>query len=104
MKKLATFAAIVLLAGCASTSETKMSMDNTGDFESMVKEAKASIKKAASAGGEWRDSQKFLKQAEAAAKAGDMDKALKLVKKAKAEGDMGQAQAMSQANAKPWLF
>ena len=102
MKKLATFAAILFLAGCASTSATKMVGD--GDFDSMVKEAKASIKKAASVDGEWRDSGKFLKQAEAAAKKGDMKNAIKLVKKASDQGKIGYEQAMAQKDAGPWLF
>lgn len=102
MKKLATFAAILLLVGCASAPEMKMT--SAGDYESIVKEAQASIKKAASVGGEWRDSKKFLKNAAKAAKAGDMKKALKLAMQAKSEGDIGYAQAMEQKKAKPWLF
>lgn len=107
MKKLATFAAVLVLAGCASTSDmgtSEMKSMGNMDFDSLVKEAKASLKKAASVGSEWRDSGKFLKKAQAAAKAGDMEKALKLAKKAKDQGDMGAAQGESQKNAGPWLF
>ena len=103
MKKLAVLAAVLMLFGCASTSETKMG-GGAADFPSMVKEAKASIKKAKSAGGEWRDSNKFLKKAEKAAKGGDMDKAMKLVKKATEQGKLGYDQAVAQKNAGPWLF
>jgi len=103
MKKLAVLAAILMLFGCASTSETKMGGGAT-DFPGMVSEAKASIKKAKSAGGEWRDSSKFLKKAEKAAKAGDLKKAMELAKKATDEGKMGYDQAVAQKKAGPWLF
>lgn len=102
MKKLASFAAILLVTGCATTSEPKM--DAAMDYESLLKEATASVKKAGSMGGEWRDSGKLLDKAQAAAKAGDVEKAIKLLKKAKDEGDLGYAQASSQQNAGPWLF
>lgn len=103
MKKLAVFAAVLTLIGCASTSETKMGGGAT-DFPGLVKEATASIKKAKSVGGEWRDSNDFLKKAEEAAKAGDMKKAMSLAIKAKDEGKLGYEQALSQKNAGPWLF
>ena len=114
-KKLATFAAALLLAGCASTSDMGDSSEMgdmkamaktaaSGDIQAMIKDATASIKKAGDAGGEWRDSKKFLDKAKKAVKAGDMETAMKLVKKAKAEGEMGYAQAESQKDAGPWLF
>ena len=101
MKKLATFAAILFMTGCA-TSGMKMSSDD--NFESVASEAKAAIKKAASVDGEWRDSEKILNKAEKAAKAGDMKVALKLAKTAEFQGEMGYKQAMGQKNAGPWLF
>lgn len=107
MKKLAIHAtlaaAIIMLSGCATTSDTGMG-GGDADYPTLVKEAEASIKGAKSAGGEWRDSKKFLKKAAKAMKAGDMKKAIKLAKKAKAEGEMGKTQAMSQKDAGPWLF
>jgi len=102
MKKLAVFAAALLLFGCATTSENKMEM--TADYPTLVKQAKASIAKAKSVGSEWRDSKKFLKKAAKAAKAGDMEKAKKLALKAKTEGELGYAQGVGQKNAAPWLF
>ncbi|MDH5256898.1 MAG: SoxXA-binding protein [Gammaproteobacteria bacterium] len=101
MKKLAVIATALMLFGCATT-EPKM--EQTADYPTLVKQAEASIKKAKSVGSEWRDSEKFLKNAEKAAKAGDMDKAMKLAKKAKAEGELGYKQGESQKNAGPWLF
>ena len=102
MKKLAVLFAILLATGCASTGGGMS--EGGGDYDSMVAEANAAIKKAKSAGGEWRDSGKFLKKAEEAKKAGDMAKAMKLVKKAKFEGEMGFEQAQAQKKAGPWLF
>ena len=67
-------------------------------FDAAVAEAKAAIKKAESVGGEWRDTGKFLKEAEEAAAAGDMDKAMKLVSKAKFQAEMGYDQAMAERN------
>jgi len=103
MKKLAVLAAVLMLFGCASTSETKMG-GGAADFPSLVKEAKASIKQAKSSGGEWRDTSKILKKAEKAAKAGDMKKAMKLAKKASEQAKLGHKQAIAQKNAGPWLF
>jgi len=102
MKKIATFIAALALVGCASAPMAPM---DAADFPTLIKEAKASVKKAASVGGEWRDSGKFIKKAEAAFKAGKKDEAMALAKKAKREGEMGYAQAMAQKDkAGPWLF
>ena len=106
MKKLSMlFAAVLatgLVTGCATTGGS--SGGGSGDYATIVSEAKAEIKKAKSVGGEWRDSGKFLKEAEKAEKAGDMDKAMKLAKKALFQGKMGQTQASAEKNAGPWLF
>lgn len=62
-----------------------------------IAQAEAARKKAASVNGEWRDTGKFIKQAEAAAKAGDYSKAIKLANKAEAEGRLGYEQQVSQS-------
>ena len=73
--------------------------------KSAIAAAEAAVKKAAKAGGEWRDSKKkFIKKAKAAASKKDYKKAIKLANKAKAEGEMGYKQAMAEKDAKPWLF
>jgi hypothetical protein len=56
-------------------------------------------KKAASVGGEWRDTAEMIKDAEAAVKTGEFDKAIKLATKAKHQGELGYAQAMAEADA-----
>ncbi len=80
--------------GCATAG-------SSGDYDTAKSEAKAAQKKAASVGGEWRDTGKILKQADKAAAAGDTAKAVKLANKAKKQGEMGYQQAMDQANAGP---
>jgi nucleoid-associated protein YgaU len=58
--------------------------------------AEAARKKAASVGGEWRDTGKIIKQAKAALKAGDGSKCVALANKARRQGEMGYAQALAE--------
>lgn len=106
MKKLSMLFAFglatVLATGCATNGGSMGG--GSDDYATVVSEAKAEIGKAKKMGGEWRDSGKFLKQAEKAAKDGDMDKAMKLAKKARFQGQAGQKQAAAEKNAGPWLF
>ena len=110
MKKLALAIActtLFALSACSTTGSNDKGKGGDGNAEvaAVVKEAAAAIKKAKSAGGEWRDSsKKFVKQAKAAASKGEFEKAMKLAKRAKFEGEMGYQQAMGQKEAKPWLF
>lgn len=114
MKKLAIFGITLLtLTGCGlfsggSDSGDKMMASEGGassEVTAAIEAAEAAIKKAASVGGEWRDSEsKMLKKAKAAAAKGDNEEALKQAKKAKFEGEMGYSQAMEQKDIKPWLF
>ena len=100
--------AFSLLSACGSSGSKSGDMAAAGgssEVEQLIKEADAAIKKAASVGGEWRDSgKKYLKQAKAALSKGDVETAEKLAKKAKFEGEMGYQQAQEQKNAGPWLF
>ncbi len=68
-------------------------------YDAAVAAAKAEIKKASSAGGEWRDTGKLMKKADKAASKGDFDKAIKLADKARVQAVLGQEQAASQVNA-----
>lgn len=100
----------LFLSGCASTGGSGGAMMKEAgavtkdSVAALIKEAEATNKKAAAAGGLWRDAGKIIKQAKAAATKGDLEKAMKLAQKAKGQGEMGETQAMEQANAKPWLF
>lgn len=70
-----------------------------------IQAAEASLKRAGSVGGEWRDSKKkYLKKAKAAAAKGDNATAMKMAKKAKFQGEASYQQAMDQKSAGPWLF
>ncbi len=96
MKKTLFITALALaLAGCASSPE------NDKEYMDLVAKAKAEIKLADQAGFTWRDSEKFLKQADEAMKAGDRDKAIKLVGKATKQAQLAQKQAKDNTNAKP---
>jgi len=98
----------VALSGC-QTAQTqaaapapmaKAAPAKTGQqmtFEQALAEARAELKKAASMGGEWRDTGKHLKKAEALAAKGDYAAAMKLVAQAKFEAMAGQKQAAGQA-------
>ncbi len=99
----------VALGGCAQTGEkageaatkasTAAKTREEIQFDKDVAEAKAWKKKAASVGGEWRDTGKMMKKAEKAASEGDYATATKLVKKAKGQWKMGYEQAMAEKNA-----
>lgn len=104
MKRISLVATIALagafgLAGCqqADVKGDAASGDKAA-YEAAVAEAKAEIKKAAAADGEWRDIGKFMKQADAAAQKGDYATAMSLVKKSTEQAKMGQAQAAAEAN------
>lgn len=88
-----------LLAGSAATLAGDMQADAAMAAEAIAK-AEAARKKAASVNGEWRDTGKFIKQAEEAAKAGDYSKAVKLAHKAAEEGRLGYEQQVSQSELK----
>jgi hypothetical protein len=99
MKRITLIAAIALsgafgLAGCAGQA-TKG--DDMASYEAAKAAAVAEQKKANKMGGEWRDTGKFLKQADKAAKAGDFKKAMSLINKVKFQAEMGQKQAAAEA-------
>lgn len=66
-------------------------------FDKTYSAANAAKKKAASVGGEWRDTGKLLKDAKKAADDGDFDTATKLAKEAQDQGERGYAQAISES-------
>jgi len=112
MKKIVIAATVsFVLSGCslfaADSSNDKASVTASGntELEAAIKTAESSLKKAASVGGEWRDSKKkYIKGAKAALSKGDIKKAMQLANKAKFEAEMGYTQAMEQQKAGPWLF
>ncbi len=99
MKKILLMTAVAFaLAACAG-GEQKAAADK--EYTDLVAKAKAEIKLADQAGHTWRDTEKFLKDADAAMQAGDRDKAMKLAKKALKQAQLAQQQAKDNANVKP---
>lgn len=92
----ATFLSLALLAGCATTP-----MATADGYKEAEAAAKASMKKAASVGGAWRDSGKILKKAAAAAKKKDYAKAIKLAGQVQRQGELGYKQSMAEKGAQP---
>ena len=88
--------AIVLCSAFAAHAEPAASTSQA------IEAARASIKVAADLNWLWRDTEKMLKEAEAAAAAGDDAKATKLAKKAKAEAEAAVNQYYLE-KAKPML-
>lgn len=98
MKKTLFIATLALaLAGCTGGQQAA----GDKEYTDLVAKAKAEIKLADQAGYTWRDSEKFLKDADEAMKAGDRDKAMKLVGKATKQAQLAQKQAKDNANVKP---
>lgn len=86
---------VLAVAGALMMGSTAFAADKAA-AEKAIADAKAMTKEANSAGGEWRDTGKIIKKAEAAAKDGDYDKAVKLADTAKFQSETGLAQAESQ--------
>lgn len=99
MKKTLLMTAVAFtLAACAGGEKAAMA---NKEYTDLVAKAKAEIKLADQAGHTWRDTEKFLKEADEAMKAGDHDKAMKLAKKALKQAQLSQQQAKDNANVKP---
>ncbi|MDT8404637.1 LysM peptidoglycan-binding domain-containing protein [Sulfuriflexus sp.] len=86
--------------GCASTQQEEPAAAPAAKKDTACQAelaaAEAARKKAASVGGEWRDTGKILKSAKKALAAGDVAECIKLANKARRQGEMGYAQALEQ--------
>lgn len=89
-KVLAAMAISAFMIGSAHAGADKAAA------EEAIAAAKASLEKAASVGGEWRDSGAMVKGAEKALSDGDFDKAVEQANKASEQGRIGYDQAISQ--------
>ena len=69
------------------------------EFKVIYEAAVAARKTAASAGFEWRDTKKMLRQARKLAKKGEYAKAVKLAERAKRQSELGLIQAKEQETA-----
>jgi rhodanese-related sulfurtransferase len=84
-----------LIAADAKKADTKMA-----EAQAMIAAAEQARKKAASVDSEWRDTGKFIKQAQDALKAGELDDAMRLAKVAEDQGNLGYEQGFSQRELK----
>jgi len=101
-KTASTILLVALLSACASTTEKG---SGNPDLERLIEDAEEAIDKAASIGGEWRDSRTILDKAREAGQRGELEQATKLAEQAKKQGEMGYQQAQEQKiSASPWLF
>ena len=102
MKRLlliAFAASVFAVGGCASSGGDKKADDG---WAKQVAAAEAGMKDLEKKDALWRDTGKFLKQAQEAHKAGDQAKADKLMKKVNSEIELAGIQAEAEKNAKPW--
>ncbi len=72
---------------------------SSAEADQAIADAEAARKKAASVGGEWRDTGSMIKEAQDLVKSGEFDKAIKLANEAKLQGEMGYKQALAEKNA-----
>lgn len=94
--KLFRTAALAMAVVGLSAGSVQAGDDMAAEFKAAIEKADSSRKKAASVGGEWRDTGKMIKQAKAAANKGDYGKAVKLAHDAYRQGELGYQQAMNQ--------
>jgi rhodanese-related sulfurtransferase len=77
-----------------------MADEDATSAKSAIDKAESSRQHAASVQGEWRDTGKLIKKAQAAIKMGKFDQAVKLARKAERQGGYGYEQAVSQKSKK----
>ncbi len=84
----------LLVAGWASQAEAEATAESKASPEATaaISTASGAIKKAKTNNWIWRDTEKFLKQAQAAANKGDNAAAIKLAKKAKFQAEAAVTQ------------
>jgi hypothetical protein len=97
-------AAAAPAAGAAAAAAGAAAVAGAGDdpkaaLDKAIADAESARKKAASVDGEWRDTGKMIKEAEAAGAAGDFAKGIKLANEAQKQGELGYAQAMHEKGA-----
>ena len=81
-----------MLAGCASTPKEPVVDQGSAEADQAIAAAEAAIAKAKANDWIWRDTEKFLKQAEDAAAKGDSDAAISLANKARNQAELAENQ------------
>ncbi|MGM0412085.1 MAG: SoxXA-binding protein [Pseudomonadota bacterium] len=97
-KTFLTLASALTLAACSSGGGTSAEADEVRQAIAAAEEEK---NEAAEMGFEWRDTGKFIDQAQDAMEEGKYDKAMELARKAESQGEQAQKQARAQADAGP---
>lgn len=87
---------VVSLATACSTTENKAVNVTAASVEQSIADAKAALKEAEKGGYAWRDTGKFIKQAEEAAAAGELEKASSLSHKALEQSELAEKQKIEQ--------
>ncbi|MEA2078562.1 MAG: LysM peptidoglycan-binding domain-containing protein [Pseudomonadota bacterium] len=86
-----------ILAGCASTPKEPAVDHGKAEADQAIAAAEAAIAKAKSNDWIWRDTEKFLKEAQDAAAKGDNDAAVSLANKARNQAEMAENQYYLEA-------
>ena len=81
------------------TGEATVEGDKKAEAEAMIAAAEEARKKAASVGGEWRDTANMIKNAETLVGAGEFDEAIKAASAAKFQAERGYEQAVAEKGA-----
>jgi len=81
-----------MLAGCASTPKEPAVDQGSAQADQAIAAAEAAIAKAKANDWIWRDTEKFLKQAQDAAAKGDSDAAVSLANKARSQAELAENQ------------
>jgi len=93
------FAAACSSSGISSTDISSMASDNEIAVQKTITNAKSALSKAEKDGYAWRDTGKFIKQAEQALAAGETAKATALATKALEQTEMARKQSIEQDRA-----
>jgi len=105
-------AVVSIFAACSGESHDKAgsSAEMTaapaanGDFEKVFTEAEKAYKEATDMGAAWRDTDKILKKARAAAAGNEVGKATELAQEALTQSQLAMKQSKEQEQAGPHLF
>ncbi len=91
---LSVWLALLVLLGVPQTEAA-----DRGEVEEAIATAIAARQQATTVGGEWRDTEAFITEAQDAALQGDYQRALELARRAAEQGRLGYLQAISQKEA-----
>jgi hypothetical protein len=96
MKSIPYLRSLLLATTIAVLSIGTAQADPAADTTAVIEKAEAARQKAASVGGEWRDTGKLIKKAKHAAKEENFTAAQVWAKQALHQGELGYQQAMQQ--------